>query len=57
MPALVATRINPDLKDNSKALRKAGKLAKVALVAIMRKRIELANTLVKKDRLWHPKQA
>ena len=55
MPALVAARFNPDLKKKYDALRAAGKPAKVALVALMRKRIELANTLVKSDRKWAPK--
>ena len=53
-PALAATRVNPDLKAKYQALRDASKPAKVAL---MRKRIELANTLIKKDTLWQPKQA
>ena len=52
MPALVAMRFNPDLKAKYNALREAGKPAKVAIVALMRKLIELANTLVKADRLW-----
>ncbi len=55
MPALVAARFNPDLKKKYDALRAAGKPAKVALVALMRKLIELANTLVKSDRKWAPK--
>jgi transposase len=55
MPALIASRFNPDLKVKYEALRQAGKPAKVALVALMRKLIELANTLVKSDRKWAPK--
>ena len=43
---------NPDLKAIYDKLRNAGKPAKVALTALMRKLIELANTLVKADRLW-----
>jgi transposase len=42
MPALVAIRFNPDLKATYQALRKAGKPAKVALVAVMRKIVVLA---------------
>jgi transposase len=57
MPALVAMRFNADLKARYQALRKAGKPAKVAITALMRKLIELANTLVKADRLWLPKPA
>jgi transposase len=52
MPALVATRFNPDLKGKYAQLRRAGKPAKVAIVAIMRKLLETANALVKADRLW-----
>ena len=37
MPALVAIRYNPDMKAKYEAMRKAGKPAKVAIVAIMRK--------------------
>jgi len=55
MPALVAMRYNPDLKAKYEALRAAGKPAKVAIVAIMRKLIETANALVKADRVWVPK--
>ena len=57
MPALVAMRFNPDLKAICDKLRAAGKPAKVALTALMRKLIELANTLVKADRLWVRKGA
>ena len=57
MPALVAMRFNPDLKAIYDNLRAAGKPAKVALTALMRKLIELANTLVKADRIWIPKGA
>jgi len=52
MPALVAMRFNPDLKSKYAALREAGKPAKVAIVALMRKLLETANALVKTDRLW-----
>lgn len=57
MPALVAIRYNPDLKARYDALREAGKPAKVAIVAVMRKLIELANALVKADRMWTEKAA
>lgn len=52
MPALVAMRFNPDLKTKYTALRQAGKPAKVAIIAIMRKLLETANALVKGDRIW-----
>ena len=57
MPALVAMRFNPDLKAKYEGLRAAGKPAKVAIVAVMRKLIETANALVKADRAWTPKTA
>lgn len=57
MPALVAMRFNPDLKAKYATLREAGKPAKVAIVALMRKLLETANALVKADRLWTPKPA
>lgn len=57
MPALVAMRFNPDLKAKYLQLREAGKPAKIALVALMRKLIEVANALVKADRLWVEKPA
>lgn len=57
MPALVAMRFNPDLKAKYATLREAGKPAKVAVVALMRKLVETANALVKADRTWTPKTA
>ena len=57
MPALVAARFNPDLARKYKMLTDAGKPPKVALAAIMRKLIELANTLIMHDRKWTPKRA
>ncbi len=57
MPALVAARYNPDLRQKYQAMISHGKPAKVALTALMRKLIELANTLVQKDREWTPKTA
>lgn len=57
MPALVAMRFNPDLKAKYSALREAGKPAKVAIVALMRKLIETGNALIKNDRFWSPKSA
>ena len=57
MPALVATRFNPDLKAKYRQLVEAGKPAKVALIAIMRKLIVLANALLKANRKWAPKSA
>jgi transposase len=52
MPALVAIRHNPDIKAQYDRMKSAGKPSKVALTAVMRKLIILANTLVKEDREW-----
>lgn len=57
MPALVAARFNPDLSAKYQTMIKRGKPAKVALVCLMRKLIELANALIKDDRKWQPKLA
>lgn len=57
MPALVAARFNPDLKAKYDQLIEAGKPAKVALTAIMRKLLVLANALLKTGRTWSPKMA
>lgn len=52
MPALVAIRFNPPLKAKYLALRAAGKPAKVAIVAIMRKLVVIANALLRDNRKW-----
>ena len=52
MAALVAARHNPDLKPEYEAMRRAGKPAKVALVALARKLVVLANALVKADAMY-----
>jgi len=57
MPALVAARFNPDLKAKYAQLIETGKPAKVAITAIMRKLILLANALLKAHRPWTPKTA
>jgi transposase len=57
MPTLVAARFTPDLKAKSRALLAAGKPAKVALTALMRKLIILANALLRDQRTWSPKLA
>jgi transposase len=57
MPALVAIRFNPPLKATYLALRQAGKPAKVAIVAIMRKLLVLANALLRDNRMWTPERA
>src|SRR5271155_191797 len=57
MPALVAARFNPDMKAKYTHLIKTGKPAKVALTAIMRKLVVLANALLKANRPWTPRIA
>ncbi|KRB93235.1 IS110 family transposase [Sphingomonas sp. Root720] len=57
MPALVATRFNPDLKAKYNALVAAGKPPKLAITAVMRKLVILANSLLKAGRPWAPKPA
>ena len=57
MPALVAARFNPDLKNKYRALIAAGKPAKVALTAIMQKLLILANALLRDGRTWTPNLA
>ena len=54
MPALVAIRFNRDLHDKYEQLLKAGKAKKVAITAIMRRIIILANTLLRERRDWLP---
>jgi transposase len=54
MAALSAASHNAGLATFAKRLRQAGKPAKVALVAVMRKLIVLANTLISQNRLWSP---
>jgi transposase len=54
MPALVAIQFNQPLKEKYEALRGAGKCAKVAIVAIMRKLVITANALIRDNRTWKP---
>ena len=57
MAAVSAARCNPDLKAFYDRLRAAGKKAKLALTAVMRKLAALANTLIRENRHWTPKHA
>ena len=52
MPALVAMRFNPDLKAKYDQFKAAGKPAKVAITALMRKLVVLANALLRDGRKW-----
>ena len=57
MAAVSAASSNPGLRAFYDRLVAAGKLPKVALTAVMRKLIVLANTLIREDRLWTPTYA
>jgi transposase len=54
LAALSAVRSNPDMRTVYRRLKANGKAAKVALIAVARKLIVLANTLVSQDRPWQP---
>lgn len=56
MAALSATRHNLPLKQFYKRLRDAGKDAKLAITAVMRKLLVIANALIKENRCWQPTQ-
>lgn len=56
MPALVAIRFNSDLKAAYQHLLKAGKAKKVAITAVMRRMVVLANTLLRECRDWQPER-
>lgn len=53
MSTLVAVRYNPVLKAFYERLRTAGKAAKVALTACMRKLLMMLNAMVKHQKPWH----
>ena len=55
MAALSAIRCNPDMAAKYRQLTGNGKPGKVALVAVMRKLLLLANVLLRDDRLWTPR--
>ena len=57
MPALVALRFNDDLARKYQDLKDAGKPSKVAITAIMRKLLILANALLRDGRKWNEKAA
>lgn len=56
MPALVAIRFNRDLHAKYQQLLKVGKAKKVAITAIMRRLVVLANTLLRAGRDWLPER-
>jgi len=53
MPAIVATRFNPDMKAKYEQLISNGKCKKQAFTAIMRKLVVLANALLRDGRKWN----
>lgn len=52
MAAMVATRCNPEIRDFYQRLRKAGKIAKVALTACMRKVLITLNAMMTSQTPW-----
>ncbi len=52
MAALVSIRFNPDMKIFYQRLRKKGKVAKVALTAVVRKLLILLNHIVRRKTPW-----
>ena len=56
MPALAATRSNPDLRAKYRQLVAEGKPRKVAVVGVMRKLLVLGNALLDQDRCWLPER-
>jgi transposase len=56
MSTLVAVRYNPVLKAFYERLRVAGKIAKVALTACMRKLLTILNAMVKHHAPWQPQE-
>jgi transposase len=54
MAALAAVRSTKGFKAEYEAMRKAGKPAKVALIAIARKLLVTLNAMIREDRMWAP---
>ena len=57
MASLSAARYNPPLRAFYRRLRAAGKLAKVALVAVARKLLVILNAMLRDHRPWCPTTA
>jgi transposase len=57
MAALSAVRHDPGFKAQYKAMREAGKPAKVALIATARKLVVAANAILKRNQPWNPNHA
>jgi transposase len=54
LAALSAARSNADMKAFFKRLKDNGKSPKLAIIAVARKLVILANTLIHEDRMWQP---
>ncbi len=54
MAATGAAQHNPEMRRVYEAMRARGKPKMVSLVAVMRRLVVLANTLLREDRLWTP---
>ena len=52
MACLVAIRFNPPLKAFYRRLREAGKPARLALVAVMRKLLTILNAMLRDNKPW-----
>jgi transposase len=57
MPALVATRFNPNLKEIYTRLTDAGKPPKPAITAVMQRLVSIANAVLRKGTSWQQKSA
>jgi transposase len=55
MAAVSAMRFNPGLRAFYRRLRSAGKAAKVALIAVARKLLTIANAMIRDMKPWEPK--
>jgi transposase len=55
MASLSAARYNPPLRAFYRRLRAAGKLAKVALVAVARKLLTMLNAMLRDEHSWAPR--
>lgn len=57
MAAVTAIRCNDTIKAFAERLKKAGKPAKVVIVACMRKLLTIMNAMLKNNATWNPKNA
>ncbi|MGH7261412.1 MAG: IS110 family transposase [Burkholderiales bacterium] len=57
MAAVSAIRCNSEIKAFAERLKKAGKPAKVVIVACMRKLLTIMNAMLKNNTAWNPKTA